>query len=332
MKILITGATGCLGRNLANKLLRDGEHQIYATARNQKIGKILENQGAIFQSVDLKNREKIINLCQNKDIVFHCGALSSPWGKYRDFYETNVLGTQNIIDGCLQHNVKRLVYVSTPSIYFDFFPKYQITESNILPKPVNNYASTKLIAEKIIDQAFTNYKLPVITIRPRAIFGAFDTTIMPRIINVAKKGKLPLINDGKALIDVSYVENVVDSLILCAEASNNFLGKKYNITNDQPIILKELLEKSFAALDLDFTPKIISYKKALGVATFLELIASLPFVKSEPLLTRYAVGVFGISQTLNIEAAKKDLGYRPKIDIDQGIQLYAKWWKGENIA
>ena len=332
MKILITGATGCLGRNLTNKLLSDGQHQIYITGRNQKIGEILENQGAVFQNADLKDRKTIINLCEDKEIIFHCGALSSPWGKYKDFYGANVLGTQNIIDGCLKHNVKRLVYVSTPSLYFDFTQKYQISESAILPKPVNHYVATKLVAEKLIDHAFKTYKLPVITIRPRAIFGPYDAAIMPRIINIAKKGKLPLIKGGNALIDVSYVGNVVDSLILCAGAADSFLGRKYNITNDQPIILKDLLQKSFVALGLDFKPKIISYKMAYLVATLLEIIASVPFVKGEPLLTKYAVGVFGLSQTLNIDAAKNDLKYKPQINIDEGIQLYAKWWKEENIA
>ena len=171
MKILITGSTGCLGRNLTNKLLLEEKHQIYATGRNQEIGKILENQGVIFQNADLQDREAIINLCKDKEIIFHCGALSSPWGKYKDFYEANVLGTKNIIDGCLRHNVGRLIHVSTPSLYFDFTEKYQIAESSILPKPVNHYAATKLAAEKLIDQAFINHQLPAITIRPRAIFG-----------------------------------------------------------------------------------------------------------------------------------------------------------------
>lgn len=332
MKALVTGATGCLGRNLVMRLLHDG-WEIHATGRNNAIGNLLKKEGAVFHSANLEDLETISELCKDKDIIFHCGALSSPWGKYQDFYNANVLGTKNIVEGCFKHGVKRLVHVSTPSIYFDFTEKHQIKEADALPvKPVNHYAATKLEAERIIDNAFKKNNLPVVTIRPRAIFGPYDTAIMPRIIRAAKNGKAPLINGGEVLIDATYVDNVVESLILAASSSQNTLGKKYNITNGEPILLKELLQRSFSALGLPFNPKVIPYNIAYSTAAIMEAFASMPFITNEPVLTKYGVGVFSIGQTLDISAAKKDLGYQPAISMEQGINKFAKWWKEENHA
>jgi nucleoside-diphosphate-sugar epimerase len=332
MKALVTGATGCLGRNLVTRLLNEG-WKVHATGRNITVGALLEKQGAIFYKADLDDNKAIVKLCASKDVVFHCGALSSPWGKYQDFYSANVLGTKNVVEGCLKHNVKRLVHVSTPSIYFDFKEKHQIKEADDLPvKSVNHYAATKLEAEEVIDNAFKKHNLSVITIRPRAIFGPYDTAIMPRIIRAARKGKVPLINGGEALIDATYVENVVESLVLAASTSGDAVGKKYNITNGEPILLKELLQRSFVALGLPFNPKTIPYNVAYGMATIMETFASLPFITKEPVLTKYGVGVFSIGQTLDIEAAKKDLGYEPIVSMEQGINKFAKWWKEENNA
>ena len=216
MKILVTGATGFLGKRLALRLSELG-YEVTATGRNTLVGVDLEKQGICFRKTDLQDTESIINACKNKDYVFHCGALSSPWGKYKDFYNTNILGTKNIIQGCKENSVKRLIHVSTPSIYFDFKDKLNISEKDPLPdKPVNDYAKTKLLAEQEIDKAHQE-GLPVITIRPRAIFGPGDTSILPRLIKANNKRFIPVIGDKKVLVNITYVENAVDALLLCKE-------------------------------------------------------------------------------------------------------------------
>ncbi len=322
MNILITGATGCLGKNLALRLLKSN-HDIHTTGRNEISASIIVKNGALFTKADICNREEIIELCKNKDIVFHCAALSSNWGRYDDFYQANVVGTKNIIEGCKKHKVSRLIYVSTPSIYFDFSDRFNIKENDALPfKSVNHYAATKLLAEKEIDKAF-NEGLDVITIRPRAIFGPYDTSIIPRIIRLSKKGSIPLINDGNNIIDVTYVDNVVEALIKCMEANENAIGEKYNITNGSPISLKNLLLMLFEKLNMRVSFRKVNYKAAYLLAGLIENIFKI--TDKEPKLTRYSVGVLSKSQTLDITKAKKDLGYTPEVTIEKGLEHYAKW-------
>ena len=324
MKVLVTGATSGLGRNLVDRLLKEN-YEVTATGRNLNIGNRLQNLGARFLAADLTDRVKISSLCEGQNLVFHCGALSSPWGKYRDFYETNVNGTKNVIAGCLKHHVGRLIYTSTPSIYFRFREQKNIKEDALLPKPVNHYAATKRLAEQEVDRAFHKQGLPTVTIRPRAIFGPFDTAVIPRILRTADRGKLPLMYQGKAIIDITFVANVVDSLLLCAHAPDHVLGKKYNITNGEPLEFLTLMQKLFAALGRPLYTKNVPFWLVYSLAYMLELVHSLPMIKREPLFTRYTAGVVSLGQTLDIEAAKRDLGYKPRISINDGLQIYVDW-------
>lgn len=327
MKALVTGATGGLGRNLVERLLRDG-HEVIALGRNLEVGKHLTDQGAEFVTMGITSNNTAPY--HGVDTVFHCAALSSPWGKFDDFLAVNVNGTQAVINACLTENVRRLVHVSSPSIYFDYTEKHNIKETDPLPiKCANHYATTKAMAEVFIDDAVAKSRLQAVTIRPRAIFGPFDTSIMPRINAASKNGRVPLFNGGKAVVDVTYVENVVESMILAAHAGDHVIGKKYNITNNEPISLADMLERSFKALELPYKPFSVPYSVIKHVASAMELWASLPFVDKEPKLTPYSAAVFAIGQTLDISAAVNDLGYKPLYSIDEGLERYAAWYKAQ---
>lgn len=324
MKALVTGATGFLGLKLAMRLNQMG-YEVTGSGRNPLIGQQLVQAGIRFLPTDLADETAMVQACNGQDVVFHCGALSSPWGPYRSFYESNVLGTRHVITGCKKHGVKRLIHVSTPSLYFHFRDQLEIHESDPLPpRFANHYAKTKWMAEQEVDRAFQQ-GLPVITIRPRALFGPGDNAILPRLLKANERGWVPLINGGQVLLDVTYVENVVDALLLCEQAPEAALGKKYNITNEEPVYLRDLLETLFQGLEQPFRYKKIPYKAAYGMASMMEMAARIS--GKEPTLTRYTVGVLGKSQTLDISAAKNMLGYQPKVRIEEGIEVFIRWWK-----
>ncbi|CAM2859972.1 3-beta hydroxysteroid dehydrogenase/isomerase [Legionella steigerwaltii] len=325
MVCVVTGATGCLGLSLTHRLIVDG-HEVIALGRNEQLGKMITQSGAKFIAVDLLDKEKLKKIAQNAQTIFHCAALSSPWGRYKDFYNANVLGTQHVIEATPPNT--RLVHVSSPSIYFNFTEQHNIKEDAVLPlKPANYYVKTKLLAESLIDKAHQNHDLNVITLRPRAIFGPYDRAILPRILQNEKKGILPVIGTGQNLIDITYVENVVESLLLAAQVDQQFCGRKYNITNAEPQTLITILSELFRALQKPFRPKFIPYSIAKIYAASLEKLYRLSFTCKEPRLTRYSAAVLCVGQTLNIEAAQKDLGYQPKISINQGIERFAMWYQ-----
>ena len=326
MKALITGATGFLGGALTRRLHSLG-WDVVALGRNPSALAELASEGIRVIQADLADEAAILDACKNRDVVFHCGALSSPWGKYRDFYQANVVGTRNVIRGCQEHHVKRLVHVSTPSIYFNLAPRLNVKEDDPLPaRPVNHYAATKLLAERELDRAHAD-GLSVIAIRPRAIFGPRDTTILPRLIQRLQTGNMPIIGDGQNIADLTYVENVVDALLLCAESPAHTLGKKYNITNGDPVRVWDMAARLSRDLGFKVPTRRVPYPLVDKLAAALELIYRLVPGQPEPPLTRYSVSVLALSATLDISAARRDLGYSPRVSNEEGLQKFVAWWK-----
>lgn len=325
MKVLITGGTGFLGGALARRLQAQGV-EVTVTGRNVEIGRQFEQQGMRFVRAELSDGSAMQQVCANQDIVYHCGALSSPWGRWADFYAANVVGTKHIIQGCFRHGVKRLIHVSTPGVYFNGQPRLNLTEDAPLPRQqTNHYTQTKYMAEQLVDAAYAD-GLPVITLRPRAIFGPRDTTIFPRLIRAIQSGRLRVIGDGQTLTDLTYIDNVVDALLLCQHSDGATLGRKYNITNGEPIqiwaMINHLCQRLGYPPPTGQVPKWVAY----AAATTLEAGYKLARPHQEPPLTRYTVGLFSTSLTLNIEAARQVLGYEPRIRLDDGIEnVIADW-------
>lgn len=330
MIAIVTGATGCLGLNLTKRLIDEG-YEVIALGRNARLGNILSQLGAQFIAQNLEDRASLKDVLRKADVVFHCGAHSSPWGRYDEFYRSNVIGTQNIIESTPEQ--ARLIHVSSPSIYFDFTEKHDIREHTVSPKkPANHYVKTKLIAEQLIDKAYQDSGLNVVTIRPRGIFGPYDRAIIPRLLKSEKKGRLPIIGTGKNIIDITFVDNVVESLILAAKAGSAVCGRKYNISNDEPRPLIDIISMLFNALNKPLHVKFISYPLAKTIAYGLENIHRFLSLNREPSLTLYSAGVLALGQTLNIDAAKCDLGYRPILSLEQGMNEFAKWYKNHDYV
>jgi nucleoside-diphosphate-sugar epimerase len=325
IKALVTGATGFLGRHTALRLAQMG-WDVSGMGRSRESGAQLTQAGIRFVMADMRDADRVVQACAGQDYVFHCAALSSPWGDYKEFYASNVMATRHIIEGCQRHEVKRLIHISTPSIYFDYRPRFMIRESEPLPgRPANAYAATKLLAEREVMQA-SRKGMPALILRPRAIFGPLDQTLFPRLLQANGKLGVPMLGGGQARIDLTYVDNVVDAMLLGCSAAPAALGQAYNISNGEPLPFREVVEKLFAMLDIPLRTRIIPYRAAYGIAGLLELAYRVLPLRGEPFLTRYTVGSVAIPHTLDITLAREQLGYQPQVSVPDGLQRFADWW------
>ncbi len=331
-KALVTGGTGFLGGRLARRLHADG-WQVTAAGRNEAAGRALAADGIRFVRADLADAASVAAAIRGQEIVFHCGARSSPWGRYADFFKDNVLATKNVIAACQRQPVKRLIHVSTSSIYFDFADRLNIPESQPpTPVPANHYVRTKLLAETAVDEAAAQ-GLAVVTLRPRAIFGPGDTALFPRLIRAHGSRGFPLIGEGDPLMDITYVENVVDALLLAADAPEAVLGKKFNVTNGEPWPRSQLMATLFSEIGRPLKTRRVNYAVAQCAAALLENISHLfTLGRWEPPVTRFSVGVLSKSQTLDISAARRLLGYEPRVSVAEGLRAFGAWWKEANHA
>ena len=319
-KVLVTGATGFLGKYVVEELVEHG-YQVRAFGRNRAIGQSLVNASVTFIQGDLTNQEDLTKACQKMDMVVHAGALSTVWGPWEDFYQTNVLGTKYILETCREAKIERLVYVSSPSIYAAPRDQLDIKESDAPQENrLNNYIRSKLASEKL----FKDYPdVSSVILRPRGLFGIGDTSILPRVLNLSQKIGIPLIGDGRQLMDMTCVENVALAIRLALETPQA-AGEVYNITNGEPRAFRNLIEETLRGLGYPIRYRKIPAPLVCAISSSLEFIYKSLKLKGEPALTRYTYYLLRYSQTLDISKAERDLGYRPKITISEGIEQYVQ--------
>ena len=149
MRVLITGAKGGLGIALVEKFIAEGFENI-GIGRNLKAGEKNKEIGAHVFAADLNNFD-FAPILKNIDIVIHASALSSPWGRYKDFYDINVGATQKLLKAAKENQVRAFIFISSPSVYAREMDQIGLKESDELPKIfMNDYAKTKAMAEEIV--------------------------------------------------------------------------------------------------------------------------------------------------------------------------------------
>ncbi len=319
-RVLITGATGFLGGYAVREFLAHG-YDVVAHGRNATVLNELAQLGATTVRGDLS---RLANSTIKVDMVVHCAALSTPWGRWADFERANVAGTEQVIRFMERNRVPRLVYVSSPSVYARRGDQLNVTEEQVDPdNRLNNYIRSKIAAEALLARALELGRIPeLITIRPRGLIGAGDTSVAPRLLSAYAKIGVPIFAGGHNLVDLTAVQNVALALRLAAQAKHAE-GQVYNITNDDPRPFKELLDELLATLALP--PKFRNTNAAVvyGLAAAMEGVCKILPGRPEPPLTRYSLTTIAYSQTLDISKAKAELGYAPTVSIEQALQAFA---------
>jgi nucleoside-diphosphate-sugar epimerase/glyoxylase-like metal-dependent hydrolase (beta-lactamase superfamily II) len=319
-RVAITGATGFIGSHLARTFAEAGISVVgigrnwYQTSRSWH--PLIEHATG-----DITNARFVSDTFQDVDLVYHAAALSKPWATPKEFEENNVTGTKVVIDACKMRSIRRLVFVSSTSVAFSLKDHTDIAEEDISRDlEIGTYGWSKLQAEEIIANAVKE-GVNCLTIRPRAVFGPGDKSLLPRLIASVRNGKAIQIGDGNNSTDITYIDNVIYALLLAGYRGP--VGSTYTITNDCPILLWPHALQFMRDLGVVDSVRQVPRSTALRIAYFLERIHRFAPWLGEPQLTRYIVGLLAFTQTFDISAAKADLGYRPLISIQEGLQKTA---------
>jgi len=311
MNILVTGATGFLGSRIIETLdKKDEVVKIWATGRKfNKYNSSLSSPKIQYVLGDLTDVSFVNNLFKTPiDIVINCASLSSPWGSYEAFYKANCTTQKHLIEASNKSKIKRFIYISSPSIYFDFKNSEAITEEAVLPKKlVNNYALTKVNAERMIKESGLEY----VILRPRALIGAGDTVIMPRMLRSYKEGRLKIIGSGENMVDLTSVSNFVDAILLAIKGAP---VKLWNCIN-------YMLEKLGHHKVTKKIPATVLYR----IAYLMELKSKYITKTVEPILTRYSVGILANSIWFDVSKAKNNLEYIPRQSTREAMDEFVEW-------
>jgi nucleoside-diphosphate-sugar epimerase len=315
MRVLVTGATGFLGGALCRRLSQL-DHEVIALGRDSAKLAVLESRGLRTVAVDLASSAVSLNVAA--DAVVHCAALSSPWGRAADFHRANVVGTQAALDLARRCGAQRFVHISTPSIYFRFADQIGVREDMALPHPVNAYARTKREAEALV---MRSTDLDPIVLRPRGLYGSGDVALLPRLLAAARKRPLPLLNGGRAVTDLTHVDDVVDAISATLSLQRTLSQRVFNISGGAALNVRDVAEKTAQRAGVRLRWREMPTGLVMALARASEAASAVLPGHPEPPVTTYSVGLFAYSQTLDISAAQQHLGWRPRISFDKGLEL-----------
>jgi len=325
MKILVTGGGGFLGSAICRKLLRRGDEVI---AFQRSPAPALETGGAEVVQADLANPEALGEAIIDCDAVIHTAAKAGAWGPYEDYYRANVIGTDHVISACRANGVRNLVFTSSPSVVHGGGNIEGGDET--LPYPERfaaPYPATKALAEQLVAAA-NGASLRTVSLRPHLVWGPGDPHLLPRLVEKARGGTLRLPGADK-LIDTVYVDNAADAHLCALDtliAGGNCAGKAYFISNDDPRPQSEIIAGLLHAAGLEPDIKPVSPAVAGTAAAIVETAWRLLRIAKEPPLTRWTANQLSTAHWYDITAAKRDLGYRPKVSIEEGLERLAAIW------
>jgi 2-alkyl-3-oxoalkanoate reductase len=320
MKALVTGGGGFLGGAIVRALLKRGD--TVRTIQRGHYPELLE-LGVDTVQGDLCKADDIDVAASGCDIVYHVAAMAGVWGDYDKYYQANVVATKNVIDACKKHNVRYLVYTSTPSVVFDGTSEEGIDESTPYAETFfNAYQETKAEAEQLVLKS-NDAELKTVALRPHLIWGPGDRHLAPRVICRAQAGRLRIVGNKGNKVDSCYIDNAVDAHLLAGDdlqEDAKCAGKAYFISNDEPISMSDLINKILATVNLPPIQKRINEYMAYYIGTIFERIYSVLKIEKEPIMTRFIAKQLSTSHWFDLTAAKRDLSYKPAISIDEGMR------------
>lgn len=318
MKILVTGGGGFLGGNIVEGLLARG-HEVRSIGRSPQ-PENAERGVEVIQG-DLAKRDDVLKATDDCEAVFHVAAKAGVWGPHQEYWDANVTGTRNVIAACQENGVRFLVHTSTPSVVYNGQAISGGDES--LPYGTDipcTYPTTKVIAEKEA-LAANSPLLAVCVLRPHLIWGKGDPHIVPRLVQRARQGRLRPIGDGTNRVDITHVKNAAQAHLIALDSlqAGTANGKAYFISDGQPVVLWDWIADLLKRLGEPDLKKPIAAKTAYRMGALLEKIWSMFKLPGEPPMTRFVATELSKDHWFDISAARRDLGYEPVVENENGL-------------
>jgi nucleoside-diphosphate-sugar epimerase len=325
VKVLVTGTGSLLLGGIAGELLRRGDEVVCLQRRPAAF---VGHQNAQEVLADVCDAEAVALAANGCDAIIHGAARVGVVGSQKEFFDTNVRGTENILHAAAQQGISRLVFVSTPSVAH--------TGSSLIGAPAGDaeigrsrsyYAESKAIAERTVLNARNN-RLAVVAIRPHLVWGPGDTQLVGRIVERAASGRLAVIGTGNALVDSTYIDNAISAHIAALDAlhiGSACDGNAYVVSNGEPRTVNELMRSMCESAGVLFEPRHLSLALGIRLGSLIERVWPL-MRSSEPPVTRFVAEQLGTAHWFDQRAVQKDLQWAPNVTIDEGFERLTQWF------
>lgn len=322
MRVLVTGGGGFLGRAVVEQLATRGDT---VAVLNRSAYPELETLGVTGYRGDIGDAAVVIKAAAGADAVIHVAARAGPGLYGPDFRRANITGTDNVIAACRRHGIGVLVHTSSPSVIHNGADLEGVDESCPIPERFHApYPATKAEAEKRV-LAANDDSLKTCALRPHLIWGPGDNHLLPRLIARARHGRLRLPAPDK-LIDTTYIDNAAAAHVLALDdlcGPGRSAGRVYFISNGEPRPIGRIMGELLATAGMRPAIGRVSPGLARAAATLVEGVWRVGRLRSDPPLSRFVIEHLSTAHWYDLTAARRDLGYRPGVSLDEGLRRLA---------
>lgn len=325
MKVLVTGGTGFTGSHLTRRLLKKGNEVVVLDAQKGIVFDELKDLGADIHLGSITDRDLVDQLVKGCEVVHHVAAMFRQVNQPKEVYwGVNVDGTRILLEAAIQHGVRSFVNCSTQGVHGDI--RQEPGDENSPIAPADYYQFTKYEAEKIIPE-YLGKGMKIVTLRPTAIYGPEDPERYLIIFKKVKNGRFLMFGSGQTHYHPVYIDNLVDAFELAADSDQGD-GEAYIIGDENYYTLNDLVTAVAHSLGVKLSIQHLPFRPLWAAAVVCEAIYK-PLPKDPPLFRR-RVDWFRQNRAFSIAKAKRELGYRPKVSLEDGLSATAKWYVEHN--
>jgi nucleoside-diphosphate-sugar epimerase len=312
----VTGGSGFIGGRLIERLRREGT-RVRALARSDAAARRVAELGAEPVRGDLDDREAMSSGADGSERAFHLAAQVGDWGSWADFERGNVDGTRNALAACAEAGVRRFVHCGTEAALMAGEPLVQVDESAPLrPDSRAPYPATKARAEQAVRDA-NREGFETVVVRPRFVWGAGDTTLLPEMVDTVRKGRFAWVGGGRNITDTTHVDNAVEGLMLAAERGRP--GEAYFVTDGEPVVFREFVTAMLETQGVEPPDHSLPAWTAGPMARFAEAAWKALPLRGAPPMTTFRAWILTQECTIDISKARDELGYAPLVSHEQGL-------------
>jgi len=321
VRVLVTGASGMLGRGVATALAARGDEVTTFQRRPAAVPGARE----VLGSVD--DPSAVAAAAAGQDAVVHLAAKVSFAGDLADFERTNVDGTRLLLDAARDAGAGRFVFVSSPSVAHTGTSIVGDGAGPAEPQLARgSYARTKAAAE-LAALAADAPGFAVLAVRPHIVWGPGDTQLVQRVVDRAAAGRLPVLDAGAALIDTTYVDNAVNALVAALDRAEHAHGEAFVVTNGEPRPVAELIAGMCRAAGVTPPAWSVPGTIARAAGAVVEKVWAVRPGADEPPMTRFLAEQLSTAHWFDQRRTREALGWRPEVSLDEGFARLAAHYR-----
>ena len=323
---LITGATGFVGGHLAEACATRG-HKVRTIARPGSDTSLLDKISAEIIRGDLLDHQTVQKAMDGADVIVHCAAKVGDQGPVDDYRAINVGGLRGLLEACKGKPPSRFIHMSSLGVY-EARHHYGTDESEPLPtNHMDGYTQTKVEADRLALEYHHKHGVPVVVLRPGFVYGPRDRTVLPKLIKRMTIGKVHYLGGDQRALNTIYIGNLIEAVFLAVEKPEA-VGQVYNLTDGEAVTKRRFFEAVADGMGLPRSKQILPRWLAAIVARILERRMRRAVARGQkPLITPAQFKFLLLNLDFSIEKAKRELGYRPRFNFDQGMRETLAWYK-----